>query len=419
MWTKNDAVSAWQRGIAQAVKLPEGERRQAHQALYRERVALVREFQAQTILRRLDSGQALEESLVWFWFNHFNVYWLKGLVGAAIPSYVDDVLRPRVQGRFEDLLMAVLTHPAMLAYLDNVANANGRLNENLARELLELHTLGVDGGYTQADVQSVARVLTGLTVTPAEPLTWPDRWAPLVVQRDDFLFDPRRHDFKPKQVLGQALPGEGLAEVQALARLLANHPATARHVVRKLGWFLVGDDVPQRTLDRAAAVFQQTQGDLAKVMQAVLERPAQPGPPGRTFKDPMRWVFSAVELLRGGLPVTTAQPLLRWLQLLGQPLFGRTTPDGYSLRGEDWVSAGQLTMRFDLAREMVTQMPRMVDGRWSASQALASAPARQLIRSLDRPITQTLDGADDPAERLALLVSSPAFMFWHGPVSKE
>lgn len=408
----DNPVRDWLRASAQAGKLSGEERRNANQALRRERNALVQAFQASFIQRRFHEARVPDESLVWFWFNHFNVHAGKGLVGAALPGYVDEAIRPRVQGHFKDLLLAALTHPAMLAYLDNTANTTARLNENLARELLELHTLGVDGGYTQADVQAVARVLTGLGLAPLEPVDWPPRWRLLAVQRGDFLFDPRRHDFEPKEVLGHMLPGEGFAEVQALVRLLAAHPATARHVTRKLGLFLLGDAAPAQVTERAAAEFRRTDGDLRAVTQALLQPAAGQPPRAPTFKDPMRWVLSAMELLRAGQPLRNPRPLLRWLQALGQPLFGCSTPDGYSLRGADWISAGQLAQRFELAHEIVSTLPRVVDNARLPAEVLATATVQQVLRTLDPPARAVLERAPDPAARLALLLCSPAFMYW-------
>lgn len=409
-----DPLLAFRTGLADARKL-KGDlaRREARYAVLRSRREVLSALSVATLRRTLNAGEDGTESLVWFWFNHFNVFWQKDLVGAALPDYVDGVIRPRVQGRFRDLLLGVMTHPAMLVYLDNARNVAGKINENYARELLELHTLGVDGGYTQADVQEVARVLTGFGLRPLRPVKWPPKLAPLVVEEGEFLFDPRRHDFGDKQVLGRTIAGKGFAEAEGLADLLARHPATAPHLARRLCWFFVGEGASQQVIDRVAQAFTESDGDLGSVTRSVREAAADRAATGdRTFKDPYRWVVSGVGLLAAGTPVKDVAPIARWLRALGQPLFGCRTPDGYSLEGSDWVSSGQLTQRFEIARELVNSSRRVLAQPVPLKAVLTSAPVRQVEAGLGAPSRQALEKAGDDGERLALLLSSPEFMHW-------
>ena len=203
-------------------------RAEARRTLQVAKRRVVSDFSQAMLRRALNGGADIKEQLVWFWANHFSVYWQKNLVGAALPDYVDTTIRPRMQGRFRDLLLGVMAHPAMLVYLDNVRNLAGRINENYARELLELHTMVVYGGYAQTDVQEVARVLTGFGLKPPQPVKWREKQAAQMREQCEFLFDPRRHDFGDKRVLGATIAGTGYAELETLADLLSRQPATAR-----------------------------------------------------------------------------------------------------------------------------------------------------------------------------------------------
>ncbi|WP_158260062.1 DUF1800 domain-containing protein [Zobellella endophytica] len=397
----------------------------ANQQLLRARLALVQSFSAQSLARLLaaPAQHAIDkEHLLWFWCNHFNVFWRKGLVGAALPDYVESAIRPHILGNFKDLLLAALSHPAMLVYLDNQRNVTGKINENLARELLELHTLGVNGGYSQQDVQQVAEVLTGVGLRPMKAFRLPPRLQQLAVIQGEFMFDPRRHSFTTKTVLGQRISPLGFDEIGQLIDILVAHPATARHIAGKLGTFLLGDAPPQGAITNAAGVFASTHGDLAQTISALLPFARQVTQP--SFKDPLRFVLSATRLLANGNEIGNVKPVARWLRLLGQPLFGHQTPDGYNLVGSAWQSAGQLTQRIELAREMVQVVPRLVNRPANPRQLLArlglenTGPQRPTTGlpagriNLSENTLSTLMSAQPPPERLALLLASPEFMFW-------
>ena len=293
------AISRFRQEQAARARLTGEERRLAQEGINRARRELVQSYSDLTLRRGFNSPDAETERLVWFWFNHFNVSSQKGLVGVAVPDYVDSAIRPHVRGSFRDMLLSVLSHPAMLVYLDNVSNTAGRGNENLARELLELHTLGVNGGYSQADVREVARILTGMGLRPLTPGGRNPEDDPLAIARGEFLFDPYKHQGGAKQVLGKTIEAAGFAEVEALADLLTTHPATARHISGKLSRYLLGEASNEVQQAHAASAFAATQGDLASTVAAI-QRVAKGSAPGRTFKDPYRYVTTAVELLRGG-----------------------------------------------------------------------------------------------------------------------
>jgi uncharacterized protein (DUF1800 family) len=332
----------------------------------------------------------------WFWFNHFNVYAPKLHVGVVLESYLKEAITGHLNGRFVDLLKAVSLHPAMLMYLDNARNIKGQGNENQARELLELHTLGVSGGYTQGDVSATAKVMTG----------WGVQLNGAAQTLGQTVFHPGRHEGQAKQVLGQTLKASGADEFPALLEILAAHPATARHVARRLCQWWFADEPPAAAVDRLVQVYAQTQGSLpalwaqAKALRD--EAAASRGAIGSgKFKDPLRYVTSAVRLLADGAPLSNAEPVLHWLRLLGQPMFGRSTPDGYPLAGSSWISAGQLAQRVELARDMVATVPRLLQRDNAARRRLPLLPATRRA---------TVPQADDPAEAWALWLASPEFM---------
>lgn len=398
------------RAARQRAKIASGDERQRIvRATQRER----RDIATGAIERRLIAAfgpEAEREELLWFWFNHFNVYWHKEGVGVALPGYLD-TLRTHLDSPFRELLRAASLHPAMLIYLDNEKSRAGRVNENHARELLELHTLGVEGGYTQRDVQELARVMTGFGVRTPDNGKAHRRTPAGLREEGDFRFEPRSHDGGTKQVLGTTLEPSGEVEFDRMLTVLATHVATAAHLSRKLAQFVVGDDPSPALLEAAAAAWRDSEGRAAAVSAAIRAHPDRPHRP--SFKDPRRWVLSAARLLAGPATPRDAGPIARWMTALGQPMYGCRTPDGWSLRGADWVGAGQLTQRFDLAPEMVATLPRLLDER-------AEAPPERLARieaaaAHWRPADASRRAwarASSGDERIALILSSPEFMHW-------
>ncbi len=328
-------------------------RKNAHQAIQAFLNAESREAASGMILRALYAPDQLRERLTWFWFNRFNVHPGKSTIRAEIGDYVDTAIRPHALGRFRDLLGASLRHPAMLRYLDNTANAAGRLNENYAREIMERHTMGVGSGYTQADVEALARILTGVGVArPRETLVVrPEHRAGLV--RDGlFQFNPDRHDDGDKLFLGHTIRGRGFQEVEEALDLIARDPATARNVTGSLAAYYLGHRPDEALATRLAEVFTQTDGDIAAIMDALVHSPAFAASYAGQFKDPMRFVLSALRMAYDGRVILNTGPALGWLNRLGQGLFARTTPDGYPLDRAAWTGPGQLAMRFEVARQI-------------------------------------------------------------------
>jgi uncharacterized protein (DUF1800 family) len=336
---------------------------------------VMNELVEQRILRAAESDRQLNEVMVDFWMNHFNVFSGKGLDRFLLTSYERDVIRPRIWGHFEDLLMATAKSPAMLFYLDNARsmaapenrpmerrrggflgggfgrgrmmarpqqqNRQGGLNENYAREIMELHTLGVDAGYTQKDVTELARVLTGWTITS---------------RRDGgeegaaFIFRPRLHDAGAKTVMGiRFAPGGGMEEGERMIHVLAHHPATAHHIAYKLCQRLVADEPPPALVDRVAKRFLATDGDLRETVRAVIASPEfwDPASYRAKVKSPFEYTISAVRAVNA--QITDPSAIARSLQQIGEPLYGAQPPTGYSDKAGVWINTGALMNRLNFA----------------------------------------------------------------------
>ena len=359
------------------------ERKAERQAYQQELTRLGREAQTRMLLRALYSPNQLQEEMTWFWMNHFSVFQQKGPIRALVGDYEEHAIRPYALGRFRDLLAASARHPAMLVFLDNARNSAGRLNENYARELMELHTMGVDGGYTQRDVEALARVLTGWSLNFDG--TQPSR------------FYPRRHDYSDKQFLGTTIHGKGAVELDQALDLLARHPSTARFVSRKLAVFFVSDEPPAVLVERMAATFTASDGDIAQVLGTMFAAPEFRASLGTKFKDPLHYTLSALRLALDEKPLPDPLPVIGALARMGEPLYARATPDGYPLTRTDWASPGQLATRFEIARGIAYRVP-------------ARLPA-ELAPPFGEATRDTLAKASSAQEWNLLLLSSPEFMY--------
>jgi uncharacterized protein (DUF1800 family) len=387
---------------------------------YREDLAgLAREAGSRMLLRALYSPHQLQEQMTWFWFNHFNVHQYKADLRAMVGDYEDTVCRPHALGRFRDLLIGSATHAAMLRYLDNAQNAFNHLNENYAREVMELHTLGVDGGYTQKDVQELARVLTGLGVnfTDKTPRLRPALQAQYV-RHGGTEFNPARHDPGQKLVLGQAVDDAGWDEILGQLTRLAQHPATARHVCRQIAVYMVADQPPPALVERMRQAFVASDGDIAITLQAMFDAPDFNASLTHKFKDPVHFVVSAVRLAYDGKPILNPDPMLGWLNRLGQGLYNRQTPDGYPMDAQAWSGSGQMSTRFEIARGIgagnagLFRQPGPPPVDLPAFPQPANALYYDVLqRTLGAPTRAALDAAANPAEWNLVLLSSPEFMF--------
>ena len=394
------------------------EKKAAQQSYQQEMTRLARESASRHILRALYSPNQIQEQMAWFWLNHFSVFQFKSNLRVMLGDYEDAAIRPHALGKFRDLLAAVVYHPVMLRYLDNEQNAAGRINENFARELMELHTMGVDGGYGQKDVQELARVLTGvgINLTPANPNVRAELRS-YYVRRGIFEFHPGRHDFATKELLGQPIRAKGLAEVDEALDRLTRHPATAKFISRKMAQYWLADEPPAPLIERMAQTFQRTDGDIAETLKTLLTSPEFAKGSGRKFKDPMRYVISAVRMAYDDKPILNTAPILNWLNRMGQPLYGRQTPDGYPLNESAWASSGQMATRFEIAKAIGSgnaglfrsEGPQPVER--PAFPQLANALYYQSIsKTLSAATRKALDQATSAAEWNSFLLSSPEMM---------
>jgi uncharacterized protein (DUF1800 family) len=287
-----DIAVAFDLQAKSANQVADPDQRKAAQQVYQQAMNdRAKQAAARTILRALYAPDQLRERMAWFWFNHFNVHQYKANIRILVGDYQDRAIRPFALGKFHDLLVATLHHPAMLRYLDNSDNAAGHLNENYAREIMELHTMGVGSGYAQADVEALARILTGVGIDlkPEDPKLKPELQSQLV-REGAFEFNPARHDYGDKTFLGHAIKGRGFAEVDEAIDILVRHPATATHLSRQIATYFVSDNPPESLVQQMAQTFKATGGDIAAVLSTMVHAPEFIASlkPGTKFKDPVQ-----------------------------------------------------------------------------------------------------------------------------------
>ena len=427
-----------------SVARQKGDKEAAQRARQRARVIVEQATEAR-LMRALESPRQLEEVMVNFWFNHFNIFAQKGLDHLWIGSFEEQAIRPYAMGRFRDLLGATAKHPAMLFYLDNWQNtapgspgARGQfkgLNENYARELMELHTLGVEGGYSQDDVITLARILTGWGFR--RPRQAPQALGRGVLQRltasmkedtNGFFFDANRHDFSSKIFLGRTIKSTGIREGEEALDILAEHPSTARHISYKLAQYFVTDDPPKSLVDRLSKEFLDSRGDIRSVLNALFHSPEFWDQQyfQTKFKTPYEFVISAVRA--SGSPITNTRPLLGMMGQLGMPLYGYLTPDGYKNTQAAWLNPNAMTQRVNYAvalasgRLPLNQLPFNAAAPMEPAQRMAlakqAAPnepvdAAALVKTLGNALsaqTQASVRESKPQFRAALILGSPDFM---------
>jgi uncharacterized protein (DUF1800 family) len=399
--------------------MPEGpDRQRARKALNDQGNKLAYQAVRRDLLRAVYSPAQLQEQMVWFWLNHFSVFQGKERLRWLIGDYEERAIRPHVFGHFKDLVMATLEHPAMLQYLDNNRNAVGHINENYARELMELHTLGVDGGYSQQDVQNLARVLTGVGVNDGNTPRLKPALQRLYRHDGAFEFNPARHDFGAKVLLGQPVPGAGLAEVDAAVSIIVSRPACARFISRKLAMYFVADDPPPALIERMAQTFMHSDGDISAVLRTLFLSKEFAAAAGQKFKDPMRFVVSSVRFAYDGRPISNTHPIVNWLNSLGEASYGHQTPDGYSLTEVNWASSGQMSRRFEIARSIGAGNAGLFDPEDGSAAQAAGFPqlANRLYYEAVEPFLaartkQALGQAGSQQEWNTFFLSSPDFAY--------
>ena len=396
----------------------------------RQNQRILGDVQSAKLARAVASERQLQEVMTDFWENHFTVFAGKGLVRIFIPAYDRDVIRPHAMGKFRDLLGAVAKSPAMLFYLDQwqsaadsmhptlaaarqqrpAAGAGARrpmpagaqrpvppvqqarqrrgLNENYARELLELHTLGVDGGYTQQDVIEVARALTGWTMNPR--------------LNAEFVFNPQIHDAGQKTVLGHVLPaGRGIEDGEEVLDIVARSPQTARFIARKLAIRFVSDNPPTELVDRAAQTFMKTDGDIREVVRTIVTSPEffSRNAYRSKVKSPFELVASALRAV--GAQADTTMRSAQIVGFLGAPIFGHQAPNGWPETGEAWMNSGAILNRINFGLGLSAgRFPGASVAHWSEAERLQSASRDQQV---DAVVGAFLGGQASPDTRQILL----------------
>ncbi len=412
------------------------EQRQARQQARRRLVEIAAAESRATLTARATTDRPFVERLVAFWSNHLCVsLGAKVLVAPFAGSYEREAIRPHVLGRFEEMVLASARHPAMLVYLDNFQSigpnsrggqfsgrGNGQkrgLNENYARELLELHTLGVDGGYTQQDVQELARILTGWTVgglvrgRQAMPQrgrrpngSVPGRPARSPVQPEQdgsvgFTFQELLHEPGSKTVLGVRYGEGGEDEGERAIRALCHHPSTARFVATKLVRHFAGDEPPAATVDRIARVFRESNGDLRAVSLALVDLPEAWSDGARKFRTPQDWLVAVLRAFNATEVSETAMPLLRQLR---HPLWSPQSPKGFGDTTQEWADPDSLLNRAELSRTVARRLrAQRIDPR--ALVDLVDIPNGDPLRGL------LADNSISAEERVALALAGPAFQW--------
>jgi uncharacterized protein (DUF1800 family) len=328
-----------------------------------------------------------------------------------IGNYEQQAIRPFALGRFRELLFSATKHPAMLVYLDNTLStapgspgARGRLkglNENFAREVMELHTLGADGGYTQEDVITLARILTGWGINSPDARAYPEHAA---------VFEGARHDYSPKVFLGHPMRSRGKAEGEEALDILARSPATAHHIAFELAQYFVADEPSSALVERLATRFRETDGNIREVLKTLFATGEFWDSHGRKYKTPYQFVITAVRA--AGLAVGNIRPLLAMMDQLGMPLFGCLTPDGYKNTEDAWLSPDATTRRISIA----TALARGGLGAGGASGAALAHPVD--AAHLEAIFGSTMTGATRDTIKQspqglwsALILGSPDFMW--------
>ncbi len=371
---------------------------------------VILELQLARLIRAVYSRRQLYEVMVDFWSNHFNIFAGKGADRWLSTSFDRDTIRPHALGRFKDLLAATAQSPAMLFYLDNWMSVspqspaarggpNNRrrgINENYAREVMELHTLGVDGGYTQKDIQEVARCFTGWTIERPRG-------------QGEFRFEQRFHDSGAKTVLGTHIAaGGGMEDGLKVIDILANHPATAKFIATKLARRFVADDPPAAVVSKASAVFQQSGGDIASVVRAIIDSPEFFS--GEFYqskvKKPLEYVASALRVTNAETKIT--HPLLRYLNRMGEPLFLAQPPTGHPDMAASWISPDMLLTRVNFVSDLVgNRLPgaRVQKDIVGDQESMIRLIAPDSISAATRAAMNEASGT----ESLVLLLAAPEF----------
>jgi uncharacterized protein (DUF1800 family) len=416
----NEEVRALQREVQRTKGSPDNDA--ARKAYQGKLTDLMRQAQTRSLLRDLYSRNQLKEQLTWFWFNHFNVHAQKADIRAFVGDY-ENQIRAHALGKFRDLLLATVIHPAMLQYLDNAQNAAGHINENYAREIMELHTLGVGSGYSQQDVQELARVLTGLTVNlndrQARGTFYGNFNSDFPNDRPNTLtmFNAPKHDFGKKHFLGTTIKGSGINEIATAVVILAAEPPTAHYISRQLAQYFCCDQPSEQLIQTMMASWKRSDGDISQVLATLFASQEFANSLGKKFKDPMHYAVSAVRATYGDRVITNTQPMINWLNRMGEPLYGHETPDGYALTTAGWSGPGEMETRFEIAQQIGSGARNLFKPDAATAPPPSPPPILQqtayytaLTPALSQATASAIAKGQNQVDRNMLFLSSPEFM---------
>jgi uncharacterized protein (DUF1800 family) len=402
---------------------------------------IMTELHASRILRAVYSERQLQEVMVDFWTNHFNVFAGKGVDRWLLPAYDRDTIRPHAMGKFSTLLEATAKSPAMLFYLDNFQSVSPNavqrrrapqqqqqrrgINENYARELMELHTLGVDGGYTQKDVQEVARCFTGWTIfQPRGGAAAVNAMLGEAGRRNagTFFFNARMHDDGEKTVLGHKISaGGGIKDGLTVLDILTRHPSTAKFIATKLVRHFVADNPPQSLVDRVAATFTKSDGDIRETLKTIFFSREFNSPDAYRvkIKRPFELVISAIRTL--GAETNGGPGTHQWIARMGEPLYGFQTPNGYSDTADSWVNTGGLLERMNFGLALAgnrvqgtrVDLNKFTNGDKSQAkvmdESLKAILAGEISPATRETLLKQLDQADPVTKVVGLILGTPEF----------
>jgi len=355
------------------------------------------------IARSIYSNRQLQEVMVDFWFNHFNVFAGKGPVSLWTYNY-ENQIRANALGNFRDLLQVTASHPAMLIYLDNhqskvstnpkTKRIKEKINENYARELMELHTLGVDGGYTQKDIIALAKIFTGWSVDLEERKG----------SNNGFLFYPNHHDQSDKIFLGQPINAKNMAEGEAALDILAAHPATARHISYKLAQYFVADEPPASLVDKLAKKFEESEGNIKIVLDTLIHSDEFNNPQyyGQKFKNPYQYLISLIRM--GEIEQADIKRMGGMLLNLSMPVYMCTTPDGYKNNQSSWLSSRGMLQRISFASAIAR-------GVLNREDIIDPKQLENNLGNLSEQTNKVIAAERAPKLRNTLMLGSPEAMY--------
>lgn len=399
-----EIIHEWQATRKAVFDSPSGPTRlNASQQLRKRGQKIAEEARLYNILLATYSSAQLKELMTWFWINHFNVFGNKSpIINWSINDFSNNVIRKNSLGNFKTLLSLSIRHPTMLSYLDNTKNKNLRANENFAREILELYSLGVNGGYSQNDVQEFSRILTGWGLATTHIQDNQSTQAEKAYSPGTH-FNSLQHDYGDKQFLGHLIKGAGANELDQAIDIIIRHPSCSKFIAGKIASYFMGSPPSPTLLESLSASFRESNGSISDVLRTLIDSKEFSLSLNQNYKDPYRFITSSIRLIYGNRLIGSPEKLTVWLKSMNQSQFGLTTPDGYSLVSNTWIGAGAFNNRISVAQGIIRQAKK--DKALNA-ELMISLPQRY---ALSNETASSIAKASTNEEALLLFLLSPEF----------